>query len=79
MLNFWNLPKRLRPKIWPKEGQNVQNPKISTFQRRIRKIITKQPLFAKTKKKYFVCLFDGFFGLEDPQKPKNENNSNADT
>ena len=22
MLNFWNLPRRLRPKIWPKEGQN---------------------------------------------------------
>ena len=21
MLNFWNLPRRLRPKIWPKEGQ----------------------------------------------------------
>ena len=44
---------------------------------RIRKIITKQPLFAKTKKE--IRLFDGFFGLEDPQKPKNENTSNADT
>ena len=21
MLNFWNLPRWLRPKIWPKEGQ----------------------------------------------------------
>jgi hypothetical protein len=27
MLNFWNLSKRLRPKIWPIEGQNFSKSK----------------------------------------------------
>ena len=35
MLNFWNLPKMLRPKIWPKEGQNFTKKKgyqVATYQ-----------------------------------------------
>jgi hypothetical protein len=27
MLNFWNLPRKLRPNIWPKEGQKMSKSK----------------------------------------------------
>ena len=61
MLNFWNLPKRLRPKIWPKEGQNFSKSKKFKFLNEDKKNYNKkETLFAKTNKK---LLHSFIFGL----------------
>ena len=70
MLTFWNLPQRLRPKIWPKEGQNFSKLKKFKILNKDKKDYKKITTFCKNKKKHFISLFFCFLGLEDPQKPQ---------
>ena len=67
MLIFWNLPRRLRPKIWPKEGQKFSKSKKFKLGK-IRKIMAKSTLFAKTNKKLLRLLIFCFFCLRWPSK-----------
>ena len=63
MLNFWNLPKMLRPKIWPKEGQKFSKSKIFEILSEDKKNYRKMSTFCQNKQKitslvYFLA-FEG--------------------
>ena len=60
MLNFWNLPKRLRPKIWPKEGQNFS--KSKKFKSLNEDMKDYNHFLQEQTQIYFVRLFVVVFG-----------------
>jgi len=72
-----NLRRRLRPKIWPKKGQNVSKSKKFKILNEDKKDYNKITTLQKQTKNYFVRLFVVFFGLDNTQKPKNCGYSNA--
>ena len=56
MLNFLGLPKKLRPKIWPKEDQNFSKSKKFKILNEDKQDYNKITFFAKTNKK-LLCSF----------------------
>jgi hypothetical protein len=63
MLNFWNLSKRLRPKIWPIEGQIFSKSKKFKILNEDKKNYNKDKHFLpKQTKNYFTRLFFCFEG-----------------
>ena len=69
MLNFWNLPKRLRPKIWPKEGQNFSKFKNFKILNEDKKNYNKTTIFCTKKNEKLLRSF----GFEGPLSQKETN------
>ena len=57
MLNFWNLSRRLRPKIWPKEGQKFPNPKKLKILSEDKKNYSKITTFYLNKQKNTLLIY----------------------
>ena len=69
MLIFWNLPRRLRPKIWPKEGQKFSKSKKFKILSEDKKNYSKITTFCENKQKitslvYFLA-FEGHLGQKN--------------
>jgi hypothetical protein len=70
MLNFWSLPRRLRPKIWPKEGQNFSKSKKLKILSEDKKNYSKITTFCLNKQKITSLVY--FLAFEGHLSQKNQ-------
>ena len=71
MLNFWSLLKRLRPKVWPKEGQHFSKSKKSKMLDNDKKNCNKRKTFCQNKQKTILHLWF-FMAFEGHLSQKNQ-------
>ena len=70
MLIFWNLWRRLRPKIWPKEGQKFSKSKKFKILTEDKKNYSKITTFCENKQKFTSLVY--FLAFEGHLSQKNE-------
>ena len=70
MLNFWNLPRWSRPKIWPKEGQNFSKLKKLKILSEEKKNYSKITTLCLNKQQITSLVY--FLAIEGHSRQKNQ-------